>query len=124
MCSLTVWGERKSWSAISLFVLPDAISESTSRSRSESSVDGCSARAANTVCPRPTASTALATSSAGESFETKPDAPAARAACGEIQPAPEISSTRVPGDSRLIASHSSAPEDSPRNRSTSATCGS
>ena len=35
--------------------------------------------------------------------------PAARAAWGEIQPAPEIRSTRVDGDSRRIASLSSAP---------------
>ena len=69
--------------------------------------------------PLPPIRTAIATSCADQSFETKPDAPAALAACGEIQPAPEISSTRVVDDSRRIASHSSAPDSSPRNRSTS-----
>ena len=59
-----------------LLVLPDAISASTSRSRSDSSGDGCSARAANTVCPRPTVEHRLGhVVGAGESFETKPDAP-------------------------------------------------
>jgi hypothetical protein len=107
-----------------LLVAPLAMWVSTSRSRSDSGAEGCSARGANTVIPLPTIRTAIATSCAGQSFDTNPVAPAAFAACGEIQPAPEISSTRVFGDSRRIASHSSAPDSSPRKRSTSATCGS
>ena len=124
MCSLTVCGERNRRSAISLLVAPLAMCVSTSRSRSDSGADGCSERGENTVIPLPTIRTAIATSCAGQSFETNPAAPAAFAAWGEIQPAPEISRMRVRGDSRLIASHSSAPDSSPRNRSTSATCGS
>ena len=57
-------------------------------------------------------------------METNPDAPAARAAAGDIRPAPEISSTRVDGDALRIDSHTSAPDSPARNRSTSATCGS
>ena len=67
--------------------------------------------------------TARATSPAAQSLETKPDAPAARAALGEIRPAPEISSTRVTGEAARRRSQTSAPDSSPRNRSTSATCG-
>ena len=67
--------------------------------------------------------TAIATSSALQSLDTKPEAPAVRAACGEIHPMPEISSIRVSGDTPRIASQSSAPERSPRNRSTRATSG-
>ena len=77
------------------------MSASTSRSRSDSGAPGCSARGANTVMPLPTMRTAIATSSADQSLDTKPEAPAALAAWGEIQPAPEISSTRVRG--RLAA---------------------
>ncbi len=103
---------------------PEASRRSTSRSRGESGDAGSSGLGANTVRPLPTACTAAATASALQSLETNPDAPAAFAAWGEIQPAPEISSTRVEGDSRRSDSHSSAPERSPRNRSTSATWGS
>ena len=55
------------------------------------------AAARTPVRPLPTACTAAATASALESLETNPEAPAACAAWGEIQPAPEISSTRVDG---------------------------
>ena len=47
--------------------------------------------------PSPTIRTAPAMSAAGQSLEMKPAAPAARAALGEIRPAPEISSTLVVG---------------------------
>src|SRR5919109_2111244 len=107
VCSFTVWGERNRRSAISLLVAPEAISVRTSRSRSDSGAEGCSERGENTVIPLPTIRTAIATSFAAQSFDTKPDAPAALAACGEIQPAPEIRSTRVRGDARRIASDSS-----------------
>src|SRR3954447_9393869 len=59
-----------------------------------------------------------------QSFETKPDAPAARAALFEIRPAPEISSTLGAGFSCCRRSQISAPDSSPTNRSTRATCGS
>jgi hypothetical protein len=51
--------------------------------------------------PLPTMRTAFATSSALQSLEMKPAAPAALAASGEIQPAPEISRTRVFGEASL-----------------------
>src|SRR4051794_29486234 len=59
-----------------------------------------------------------------QSFETKPDAPAARAALFEMRPAPEISRTRGAGCSCRKRSQISAPDSSPTNRSTSATRGS
>ena len=96
---------------------------STSRSRSESIGAGCSAVGSNTVIPTPTIRTARATSRASQSLETKPEAPAARAAAGDIRPAPEISSTRVDGDALRIESHTSAPDSPARNRSTRATSG-
>ena len=123
VCSLIVCGDRWSSSAISRLVEPAAISASTSRSRGVSGAEGSRGLRGNTSRPAPTARTAAVTVSALESLETKPDAPAARAAWGEIQPAPEISSTRVEGNSVVIEVHSSAPECSPRNRSTSATSG-
>ena len=61
---------------------------------------------------------------AGQSLRTKPDAPAARAAPGEIRPAPEMSSTLVIGDSERSRSQISAPDSWPTKRSTRATCGS
>ena len=73
--------------------------------------------------PSPTIRTAVATSCASQSFETNPDAPAARAAAGDIRPAPEIRMTRVDGDAFRIDSHTSAPDSPARKRSTSATCG-
>ena len=66
--------------------------------------------------------TALTTSGAPQSLETKPDAPAAGRRAGEIDPAPEISSTFV-GATRGSPSQISAPDSPPRKRSTSATCG-
>jgi len=120
---LTVCGERNSCSAISRLVEPAAISPNTSRSRSLSSGAGCSVVGANIVIPRPTILTARATSRASRSLVTNPDAPAARAAAGDIRPAPEIRSTRVEGDALRIESHTSAPDSAARNRSTSATCG-
>ena len=49
---------------------------------------------------------------------------AARAALGEMRPAPEISSTFVFGTRKRRRSQISAPDSCPTNRSTSATCGS
>ena len=68
--------------------------------------------------------TAPAMSAAGQSLEMKPAAPAARAAFGEIRPAPEIISTLVCGEIERSRSQISAPDSWPTNRSTSATCGS
>ena len=48
--------------------------------------------------------TARATRAPSQSLETNPEAPAARAAAGDIRPAPEISSTRVDGEASRIAS--------------------
>src|SRR3954452_15850359 len=59
-----------------------------------------------------------------QSFETKPEAPAALAALFEMRPAPEMSSTRGAGCSWRRRSQISAPDSSPTNRSTSATRGS
>ena len=73
--------------------------------------------------PLATMRTALITSAASQSLGTKPDAPAARAAAGDSQPAPEISSTLVAGWRSRSVEHSSAPELSPMNRSITATCG-
>ena len=72
--------------------------------------------------PSPTMRTAPAMSAAGQSLEMKPAAPAARAALGEIRPAP-ISSTLIEGDAARRRSQISAPDSCPTNRSTSATCG-
>ena len=74
--------------------------------------------------PSPTIRTAPAMSAAGQSLEMKPAAPAARAALGEMRPAPEISSTFVFGTRKRRRSQISAPDSWPTNRSTSATCGS
>ena len=74
--------------------------------------------------PSPTMRTAPAMSAAGQSLETKPAAPAALAALGEMRPAPEISSTFVCGETKRSRSQISAPDSWPTNRSTSATCGS
>ncbi len=68
--------------------------------------------------------TSRAISPAGQSLEMNPEAPAARAALAEIPPAPEISRTRGAGASARSRSQISGPDSLPRNRSTSATCGS
>ena len=68
--------------------------------------------------------TAPAMSAAGQSLEMKPEAPAARAALGEIRPAPEISRTLSCGESLSSCAQISAPDSWPTKRSTSATCGS
>ena len=97
VCSLIVCGDRNSRSAISRLVAPPATRSSTSRSRSVSGGplgDSCGLK---TVMPSPTIRTAPAMSAAGQSLEMKPAAPAARAALGEMRPAPEISSTLVLG---------------------------
>ena len=124
MYSLTVHGERCSDSAISRLVAPEAMSSRTSCSRSERRLAGGSSTSRKTVIPRPIMCTASAISWAGHSLGTKPEAPAARAALGEIRPAPEMSRTRVAGDCSRRRSQISAPDSSPMNRSTSATCGS
>ena len=64
-----------------------------------------------------------AAAAAGQSLEMNPAAPAARAAFGEIRPAPEISSTFVLGEIGRSRSQISAPDSWPTNRSTSATWG-
>ena len=99
VCSLTVCGERCSCSAISRLVEPSATRLRTSRSRSVRGGAEGSVSLSNTVMPSPTMRTASAMSPAGQSLGTKPAAPAARAAAAEIAPAPEISSTLVPGES-------------------------
>ena len=71
---------------------------------------GPSAADSKTVIPRATIRTAIATSAARQSFETKPAAPATSAAAGEILPAPEISRTAVAGEMRRISSQRSAPD--------------
>jgi hypothetical protein len=48
-----------------------------------------------------------------ESLETKPLAPQAAAALGEICPAPEIRSTRTPGRATCKRSQISAPDSEP-----------
>ena len=104
VCSLTVCGDRNSCSAISRLVEPAAMRSSTSRSRSESIGAGCSAVGSNTVIPSPTIRTARATSRASQSLETKPDAPAARAAAATSAPrrrsAAPASTARPCGSSR------------------------
>src|SRR4051794_29378023 len=100
------------------------MSSRTSRSRSVSSNVGRSLCGGKTVLPRPTRRTARTISVLDQSFETKPDAPAACAALREMRPAPEISSTFGAGNSWRSRSQMSAPDSSPTNRSTSATCGS
>ena len=97
VCSLIVCGERNSRSAISRLVAPPATRSSTSRSRSVSGGPLGDSCGLNTVMPSPTIRTAPAMSAAGQSLEMKPAAPAARAALGEIRPAPEISSTFTVG---------------------------
>ena len=94
VCSLTVCGERKSRSAISRLVAPEAIEvEHLALALGQRRAGGRLAAGRNTVMPSPTIRTAPAMSAAGQSLETKPAAPAARAAVGEMRPAPEISST-------------------------------
>src|SRR5581483_967433 len=124
VCSLTVCGDRYSRSAISRFVEPAAISASTSRSRSVRGGAGWSDLGGKSVIPIPTIRTALVTSRASRSFETNPEAPAARAAAGDMRPAPEIKSTRVPGDARRTAWQTSTPDSRPTKRSIRATSGS
>src|SRR3954454_15151771 len=63
-------------------------------------------------------------SAAGQSLSTKPDAPAARAAPGEMRPAPEMSRTPQPGHASRSCSAISGPDSSPTKSSTSATSGS
>ena len=63
-------------------------------------------------------------SAVGQPLGTNPDAPTERAAPQAIRPVPDISRTRVLGDTARIFSHTSAPDSSPSIRSTSATCGS
>ena len=96
-----------------LFVAPLAICLSTSRSRSGSGADGCSARGEKTVIPLPTIRTAIATSSAGQSFETKADAPAALRPEARSSPPRRSGGCACAADSRRIASHSSAPDSRP-----------
>ena len=60
--------------------------------------------------PSPTIRTAPAMSAAGQSLEMKPAAPAARAALGEMRPAPEISSTFSRGESASSCAQISAPD--------------
>ena len=67
--------------------------------------------------------TAWTTSTADQSLEMKPAAPAARATLGEMTPAPEISSTRVSGLTWRISSQTSAPDSVPSSMSTRATSG-
>ena len=124
VCSLIVCGDRYSRPAISRLVAPEAIASKTSRSRSESGGPCGASWGRNTVMPSPTIRTAPAMSAAGQSLEMNPAAPAARAALGEIRPAPEIISTLVCGEIERSRSQISAPDSWPTNRSTSATCGS
>src|SRR3954453_14293079 len=135
--SLTVCGERKSSSAISRLVDPEAIRLTTSRSRSDSAVLAGSGSGSNTSMPSPTMRIARRTSGAPQPLDTNPEAPAgpppawntnppappARASAGEIRPAPEIRRILVPGETARSSSQISAPDWCPRKRSTSATCG-
>ena len=96
MCSFTVCGERYSRVGDLAVGFPGAIRASTSRSRSDSGRRGCSARAAKTVRPRPTIPhRAWPRPGPASPWRRSRRRPPARAAWGEIQPAPEIRSTRV-----------------------------
>src|SRR5947209_4036671 len=75
------------------------------------------------VMPRPTMRAAPAISRAPLRFETKPDAPAARAARVEIRSPEDMRSIRVPGEALRSRAYSSPTDPVAAARSTTATCG-
>ena len=111
VCSFTVCGERCRRAAISrLGSRPTPSGAAYHSGAGKRGTAGSSGLEANTVRPLPTARAATGASAATRVLGDEPGRTRSPGALGEIQPAPEISSTRVRGDSRRSDSHSSAPD--------------